>query len=112
ESAHNLYCPPHRPLLTTVFSTRPKRPVAFLAFLPRALFAFVFFFRFVFFFAFVFFGLAGCFVGAAKLPPGDCATLPGTSSGVGLVNGPWHASPSHGRRSACCCGKPPPRRAS
>ncbi|HWY17229.1 MAG TPA: hypothetical protein VNY27_00815 [Solirubrobacteraceae bacterium] len=34
--------------------------------------------------------------GTTRLSPGACETLPGTSSGAGLLNGPWHASPEHG----------------
>jgi hypothetical protein len=39
---------------------------------------------------FVFVVAAG---GGGRFPPGACETLPGTSSGAGFVNGPWHASP-------------------
>jgi hypothetical protein len=63
-------------------------------------------------FGFTFFAFTARFAGAAKFPPGACGTLPGTSSGAGLVSGPWQASPEHGRRSVGAGGKPPPTRAS
>ena len=83
---------------------------------PRAARLALTFFFLLFFFAYtlvfvLFFGEVVRF-GGARFPPGAWETLPGTSSGAGLVNGPWQASAEHG----CCCapadGKPPPSRAS